>query len=102
MKISKCSFRLLIFILLFQFLLFCFSFFVNKNVSFASSIAIANTNADTKTNTNAEDTNHINNSINSTDNVKDLSIYSPNCILMEASSGRILYAKECARSSFSC
>ncbi len=94
MKISKCSFRLLIFILLFQFLLFCFSFFVNKNVSFASSIAIANTNADTKTNTNAEDTNHINNSINSTDNVKDLSIYSPNCILMEASSGRILYAKD--------
>ena len=93
MKISKWSFRLLIFVLLFQFFLFYFSFFINENVSFASSTTNTNSNSGAE----ADTTNNITNSItpiNTTENVNDLSIYSPNCILMEASTGRILYAKD--------
>lgn len=93
MKISKWSFRLLIFVLLFQFFLFYFSFFINENVSFASSTTNTNSNSGAE----ADTTNNITNSItpiNTTENVNDLSIYSSNCILMEASTGRILYAKD--------
>ena len=93
MKISKWSFRLLIFVLLFQFFLFSFSFFINENVSFASSTTNTNSNSGAE----ADTTNNITNSItpiNTTENVNDLSIYSSNCILMEASTGRILYAKD--------
>lgn len=90
MKNSKWSFRLLIFILLFQFFLFYFSFSINENISFASAVT------NSSTNTEAASTNNITNSIppiNTTDNVNDFSIYPPNCILIEANSGRILYAK---------